>query len=63
MGQEIHVYPINDETFHKLNGTDCACSPKLQHINGSTIVIHRSWDGREIDEAKFSSFQHPEVLQ
>jgi hypothetical protein len=47
----IHVYPINDEKEHELEGTQCWCEPVLDVSNfGELIVIHNSADGRELIE-------------
>ena len=44
-----HVLPVNDLKHHTEN-TTCECSPKVEHINGNMVVIHNSYDGREIIE-------------
>lgn len=41
-----HVMPINDKEPHE-ESTTCECEPKVEHINGSMIVIHNAFDGRE----------------
>ena len=47
---DIHIYPINDKKEHILIGTDCPCKPTIE-INGSElIIIHNSFDFREIAE-------------
>jgi len=47
-----HVYPVNDAIPHNLeNGGQCDCRPKLDVLeNGDILIIHNSWDGREIFE-------------
>lgn len=41
-----HVTPINDERPHEESIT-CECQPRVEFVNGNTIVIHSSFDGRE----------------
>ena len=51
MADVHHVVPINDPPGHLTEGIACACCPKVEHYdNGNTLVIHNSWDGREILE-------------
>jgi hypothetical protein len=51
--ETIHVYPINDIEPHELEGYRCKCDPKVeyQHESESIMVIHNSFDGRELVEA------------
>lgn len=55
-GNIQHVYPINDIGKHifccekQIIGLPicrCKCSPTYKEENGSLIVIHNSFDGRE----------------
>jgi hypothetical protein len=46
----IHVYPIGDTKEHDLYSTTCHCSPKVSFENEEMIVVHNSFDGREIIE-------------
>lgn len=49
----IHVFPLNDEHKHVLEGTCCPCSPVVEWEHEEALVIHRSWDGREfVEEAE-----------
>lgn len=48
----IHVYPTNDLRPHELEGTMCPCGPTVEWDHPEAIVIHRSWDGRELRERK-----------
>lgn len=41
-----HVTPNNDLKEHRDDST-CECDPRIKHVNGNTIVIHNSYDGRE----------------
>jgi len=44
-----HVLPINDIKEHT-EDTTCECQPRVEHHNGNIVVIHNSYDGREIIE-------------
>lgn len=46
----IHVIPTSDIKEHHYN-THCHCNPKLVMESGSMIVVHNSFDEREILEA------------
>jgi hypothetical protein len=42
-----HVFPLNDLKEHILSGSNCSCNPT---IDDNGIVIHNSFDRREIWE-------------
>jgi len=44
-----HILPVNDLKEHTEN-TTCECEPKIIIGNGEMIVIHNSFDHREIIE-------------
>ena len=46
----IHVLPINDTHKHEEVSYKCLCNPKLMLENDHLIVVHNSWDGRELHE-------------
>ena len=53
----IHIYPLNDEQPHELEGTTCHCGPRVEWSNPETgeaynesLVIHNAFDCREIVE-------------
>lgn len=53
----IHVYPLNDEKAHELEGTTCHCGPSVEWSDPETgeayseaLVIHNAFDCREIVE-------------
>jgi len=48
--ETIHVYPNNDTFEHILDSDKCTCKPKVGKVEDTTIVIHNSFDGREILE-------------
>jgi len=50
MTDDIHVYPLNDKKFHKLEGTNCECEPRIEIEGASLIIIHNAYDHREIME-------------
>ena len=45
----INVIPINDLKEHTENST-CECEPKVIIENGEMIVVHNSFDRRELIE-------------
>ncbi len=45
----INITPINDLKEHEEEST-CECSPKVEFENGEMILIHNSFDKREIEE-------------
>lgn len=44
-----NILPINDLKEH-VDDSTCKCNPKVIFENGEMIVIHNSFDGREIRE-------------
>jgi len=44
-----HILPINDSEEHEELST-CKCQPKLIEESGELILVHNSFDGREIIE-------------
>mgnify|MGYP001584846177 CR=1 FL=1 len=46
-----HVEPINDKFPHNTKSSVCLCNPRIdKQSNGVLIIIHNSWDKREIWE-------------
>jgi hypothetical protein len=45
----INVLPLNDLKEHEEKST-CHCNPKVIFENGEMIIVHNSYDGREIIE-------------
>lgn len=46
-----HVEPVNDLKPH--SGEFCKCGPRVEvQSNGSKLVVHNSWDGREFWEVE-----------
>lgn len=43
----VHVYPVNDLFPHITEGLDCPCKPTIEAVEGGTLVVHNSYDGRE----------------
>jgi len=44
----VHTVPIRDSSPHQMSAA-CACRPRL--TDGKTaLLVHNSWDGREIFE-------------
>ena len=47
----VHVVPNDDVKFHTVaQGMGCACEPELWQQEGLPVVVHRSYDGRELVE-------------
>jgi len=53
----FHILPIDDLKPHEEEGTQCPCSPRVFFNDPDTgeafaeaIVVHRSFDGRELVE-------------
>jgi len=47
--ERIHVIPINDLVEHS-NHEKCRCNPKTLEENGYLIIVHNSFDDRELFE-------------
>lgn len=46
----FHILPINDLREHEEKST-CDCEPKSEILeNGDVMIIHNSFDGREVVE-------------
>lgn len=49
--KNYHVYPVNDKLPHETNRSGCICHPKIEiQPNGNKLVIHNSFDCRELKE-------------
>lgn len=47
----IHAVPNDDIKIHTIvQGMGCACEPELWQQEDIPVVIHRSYDGRELVE-------------
>lgn len=46
----IHILPVNDLEPHDEEGTTCKCEPRVEFVEGGMLVIHNSYDHREIIE-------------
>jgi len=44
----IHVLPVNDVGLHADSGVYCNCNPKFEWVEGTLIVTHNSFNGREL---------------
>lgn len=54
-----HILPINDIESHEEAGTMCKCGPKVTFVeNGDMLVVHNSFDGREILEKIEEGFKN-----
>ena len=45
----LHIIPIKDIQEHE-ESTTCNCYPSVEFENGEMIIIHNSYDGRELNE-------------
>jgi uncharacterized protein YlzI (FlbEa/FlbD family) len=45
----INICPINDIKPHTFNST-CECNPDVIIENGEMLIVHNSFDGRELVE-------------
>jgi hypothetical protein len=46
-----HLYPVNDLKPHDTDGTTCHCDPEMELTpEGDMLIIHNSFDGRELIE-------------
>jgi len=51
----VHTYPIDDVVEHDTESFDCICCPTIEppKVWGDDyLVIHNSFDGRELEEAE-----------
>lgn len=44
-----HILPVGDLKKHSEEST-CECHPKVIFENGNMIIVHNSYDGRELKE-------------
>lgn len=45
-----HILPVDDLKPH-IEALECRCNPKIEiQDNGAMIVVHKSYDGRELKE-------------
>ena len=48
--KDIHVSPADDLKKHIIKGTNCHCKPTIKVVGAVLIIIHNSYDHREIIE-------------
>jgi len=46
----IHVLPVDDLEPHDEEETTCKCEPRVEFVEGGILVVHNSFDNREIIE-------------
>ena len=49
----IHVLPVDDIGLHADSGVHCNCNPTVEWVEGTALVIHNSFDGRELFDEPF----------
>lgn len=50
---DVNVYPLDDLQEHNIdgaNGVYCECAPDVEVIGSNLLIIHHSFDHREILE-------------
>lgn len=48
-GDVVHHVPRNDVKVHMVSqALPCACEPELWRQGGHPVIVHRSYDGREL---------------
>jgi len=52
-----HVYPIDDLIPHNIGSEKCDCNPIIKCYPNAKVIIHNSWDQREIWEPKGKEVQ------
>jgi hypothetical protein len=61
--KRISNIPNNDTLHHDIY--DCICCPRIEEINEYKVVIHNSFDGREVaenaDNATEETVEEPEI--
>ena len=45
-----HIYPLADIWGHVTEGTECPCDPTIEVVGAEILVMHNSFDHREIVE-------------
>jgi len=53
------VLPVEDIMPHDDFDTMCPCEPKLEIINGEMLLVHNSFDGRELSEKQPTANPEP----
>ena len=46
---DVDVMPVNDLREH-IPGEHCPCKPTVEIVGANLVIIHNSWDGRELIE-------------
>jgi hypothetical protein len=65
LSDNYHILPLNDTEEHE-RSPFCQCEPKIEkQENGSMLIIHNSFDGREmVEEAKkILDYSKPEITR
>ncbi len=49
-----HIMPVNDRKEH-VQGDSCHCKPRIEKVDDNRIIVHNSYDCRElIEEMEFN---------
>jgi len=59
---DIHILPIDDLREH-VELRQCPCRPRVDDVEGTAIVVHNSYDGREYFEGgdQLAPFEEPQA--
>lgn len=57
MGSVVHVLPVNDSKPHD-ESEACECCPRIRPTLGGYVVVHNSYDRRELFETTASEMAH-----
>lgn len=70
LGTVLVVLPVNDITEHNIYSVTCNCKPKVIFEDYGIIVLHNSFDRRELREPKeivlrniFNVEEYKEIIQ
>lgn len=50
IGQISYVFPLNDTKLHTIKDRACACNPRMMVDEDYQILVHNSFDRREIND-------------
>ena len=50
-----NILPTNDLKEHT-ESEKCDCKPKIKYVNRSIIIVHNSYDGRDIIEKEIDEY-------
>lgn len=54
----IHTVPLGDIRDHVMDGLFCPCMPRLAQPSSGGIIVHNSYDRREVGEVCRNALEH-----